>query len=49
LGSGLGEWRNERRGMFGAFHYANMEEEAVWEKFAAGKGPMPELKKQMEA
>lgn len=39
--SGLGEWRNERRGMFGAFHLANEVEAQAWERFAQGKGPMP--------
>lgn len=39
--SGLGEWRNERKGMFGAFHMADAEEEAAWDKFAAGKGELP--------
>lgn len=38
---GLGEWRNERKGMFGAFHLADFEEEQVWETFAAGSGPLP--------
>lgn len=38
---GLGEWRNERRGMFGAFHVANSAEEASWERYALGKGPLP--------
>jgi hypothetical protein len=41
LGIGIGEWRNERRGIFGAFRLANATEEAAWEKFAAGKGPLP--------
>ena len=41
LASGLGEWRNERKGMFGAFHLATAEEEVQWEAFAAGKGPLP--------
>lgn len=41
MASGLGEWRNERKGMFGAFHLATAEEEAAWEKFAAGKGKLP--------
>lgn len=41
LASGLGEWRNERRGMFGAFHLANAEEEQLWEAYANGKGDMP--------
>jgi hypothetical protein len=41
LASGLGEWRNERKGLFGAFHLATAEEETAWEKYAAGKGPLP--------
>lgn len=41
LACGLGEWRNERRGIFGAFHLADAEEEKQWEKFVAGKGPLP--------
>lgn len=39
---GLGEFRNERKGMFGAFHRALSEEDAEWEAFAAGKAPMPQ-------
>lgn len=38
---GLGEWRNERRGMFGAFHLADDQEDKAWDKFAAGKGKLP--------
>jgi hypothetical protein len=41
MSSGIGEWRNEKKGMFGAFHRATMEEDAEWEAFAAGRGPMP--------
>lgn len=41
LASGLGEWRNERKGVFGAFHLATPEEKVAWEKFSLGKGPMP--------
>lgn len=41
LSSGLGEWRNERKGMFGAFHLADADEEAAWEAYAGGKGKMP--------
>jgi hypothetical protein len=41
LACGLGEWRNERRGMFGAFHLANPAEEREWEAFAFGKGALP--------
>jgi hypothetical protein len=39
--SGLGEWRNERKGMFGAFHMADAEEEKAWDAYAAGKGTLP--------
>ena len=38
---GLGEWRNEKHGMFGAFHFADVEEEGAWDAYAAGKGPLP--------
>lgn len=38
---GVGEWRNERNGMFGAFHRATVEEEQAWEAFASGSGPLP--------
>lgn len=41
LACGIGEWRNERKGMFGAFHMANLEEQTAWEDYVAGKGPMP--------
>jgi hypothetical protein len=41
VGIGLGEWRNEKKGIFGGFHLANLEEQAAWEKFASGKGPLP--------
>lgn len=41
IAAGLGEWRNERRGMFGAFHVADAKEEAAWELFATGKGELP--------
>lgn len=41
LSSGLGEWRNERRGMFGSFRMGTAEEESAWEAFAAGTGPLP--------
>ena len=41
LASGLGEWRNERKGMFGAFHLADGAEEAAWDAFASGTGPLP--------
>lgn len=41
LSAGLGEWRNERRGIFGAFHLASAEEELQWEAFAKKTGPIP--------
>lgn len=41
MSSGLGEWRNERKGMFGAFHLADVAEEKAWDAFAGGKGKMP--------
>lgn len=41
--SGLGEWRNEKRGIFGSFHLGDEAEEARWERFAAGRGPLPGL------
>lgn len=40
LSCGLGEWRNERHGMFGAFHRATAEEEDEWEAYVTG-GPLP--------
>lgn len=41
MASGLGEWRNERKGCFGSFHLATAEEEAEWEAFKVGKGRLP--------
>jgi hypothetical protein len=38
---GIGDWRNERGGMFGAFKIADTKEEAAWEAFAKGKGKLP--------
>lgn len=38
---GLGEWRNEKKGVFGAFHLASIEEEAAWDAYMAGKGSLP--------
>lgn len=42
MASGLGEWRNERRGMFGSFHLANAAEETEWEAYISGKGKLPQ-------
>jgi hypothetical protein len=41
LACGLGEWRNERSGVFGSFHLASIDEERQWEAFKVGKGPIP--------
>jgi hypothetical protein len=41
MGNGVGEWRNEKKGMFGAFHLASVAEETAWDKYAAGKAPLP--------
>lgn len=41
MATGLGEWRNERKGMFGAFHLAAPDEEAAWDAYAQGKGSLP--------
>jgi len=40
--AGLGEWRNERHGIFGGFHLADPDEAAAWDRFAEGKGPLPQ-------
>ena len=42
MSCGIGEWRNERHGVFGSFHLAHAAEQEAWELFAAGKGPIPE-------
>lgn len=41
MACGLGEWRNERKGVFGAFHLADTAEEKQWEAYASGKGSLP--------
>lgn len=41
--TGIGEWRNEKKGVFGSFHVANAQETDAWDAFAAGKGPMPQV------
>jgi len=41
LATGLGEWRNERKGLFGSFHLADANEEKMWDDYAAGTGPLP--------
>lgn len=49
LGIGIGEWRNERKGIFGSFRLADMAEQEAWEKYAAGKGPLPVRKEYQQA
>ena len=41
-GIGIGDWRNEKGGWAGAYHIADLEEQAEWEKFRAGKGSLPQ-------
>jgi hypothetical protein len=43
LACGVGEWRNEKSGVFGSYRMANPEEEKAWFRYAAGKGPLPEI------
>jgi hypothetical protein len=38
---GVGDWRTEKSGEFGAFHLATEEEGESWMKFVRGKGPLP--------
>ena len=44
-GIGVGEWRNEKKGIFGLFRLADLKEQVLWDKFAAGKGPLPKASK----
>ena len=39
--SGVGDWRNEKRGFFGYFHMADADEEKAWDRYTARKGPLP--------
>lgn len=41
LERGIGDWRNEKNGMMGAFHPAEEGEIKQWERFRDGKGPIP--------
>lgn len=47
--SGLGEWRNEKRGIFGSFHIATPEEAHEWKQFSRGEGPLPTPYELLEA
>jgi hypothetical protein len=38
---GIGEWRTERNGDFGAFRLAYSGEPEAWDAFTAGQGPLP--------
>jgi hypothetical protein len=41
MACGIGEWRIEKRGVFGSFHLASAQEEVAWDAFASGKGKLP--------
>jgi hypothetical protein len=41
MSTGIGDWRTEKSGMFGAFHPATVKEQEEWEAYAAGRGPLP--------
>lgn len=47
MATGLGEWRNEKSGVFGSFHLASEEEEEAWNNYALGKGPLPVAKPEL--
>lgn len=48
VGIGIGEWRNEKKGIFGSFRLADIAEQTAWERFAAGKGPLPVRKQEFQ-
>jgi hypothetical protein len=41
MSCGVGEWRNEKSGIFGSFRLATDQEIAGWENFRTGAGPLP--------
>jgi len=41
--TGIGDWRNEKNGMFGAFRVALPDEAEAWDRFARGTGPLPKV------
>jgi len=43
VGIGIGDWRNEKNGWFGAFHLAGEEERKPWDSFKKGTGPLPKV------
>jgi hypothetical protein len=40
--TGVGEWRNEKDGVFGSYRLAEAHEEVEWDAYARGEGPLPE-------
>ena len=42
IATGVGEWRNEKDGVFGSYRIADAEEEEAWEAYARGEGELPE-------
>lgn len=38
---GLGEWRPEKKGVFGTFHLCDAAEQRAWDRYASGKGKIP--------
>ncbi len=41
IACGIGEWRCEKSGVFGSYYLADADEEAAWNAFAKGTGPLP--------
>lgn len=41
MSCGIGEWRNEKSGIFGSYRLAQDEEIIPWEKFRKGTGKLP--------
>ena len=39
--TGIGEWRNDKSGVFGSYHLGSTDEWEAWEAFSRGEGPMP--------
>lgn len=44
--TGVGDWRNEKDGLFGAFHLAGSDESKEWDAFAKGRGTLPQYDQQ---
>jgi hypothetical protein len=47
--TGVGDWRNEKSGVFGSFSVATEAEQKQWEAYAAGRGPLPDVSDLAEA